>query len=229
MEGIVGQSVSVPFVREATFILSGYKGAAIWFAPFPLYNYGQQTLYFRTTELTGTKIKSMVKAEAFILPVVLVATLVFSQFIWKIAPIPSAAFPFAQKIWEQNAFRQAVINSSTLPGGEHGPFFEAFKPVVIVIGLGLALATYATLSFFGLPVLAVYGIIRGMDGSSPQAIVPQFIGAMFGRYYFAKKFGDKWPQYRVVFFAGYSCGVGLIMMLALGLVFISKSVIQSQY
>ena len=50
-----------------------------------------------------------------------------------------------------------------------------------------------------------------------------------GRYLFAKKFGDRWAQYRFVFFAGYGCGVGLAMMLSLGLVFMSKSVIQSSY
>ena len=58
-------------------------------------------------------------------------------------------------------------------------------------------------------------------------ILPQFAGALLGRYYFAKKFGRNWPQYRVVFFAGYSCGFGLIMMLALGIVFMSKSVFQT--
>ncbi|MGH7213207.1 MAG: peptide transporter, partial [Tepidisphaeraceae bacterium] len=229
MEGIIGMSVQVPFVREATFILTGYQGAAIWFAPFPAHNYGAQTLYFRTTELTGTKITSMIKAEAFIFPVVLVATLVFSQFIWRIAPIPSAAFPFAAKMWEPFAFRQATIFSSTLPGGEHGPFYEAFSVLYIGVGLGLALLTYVTLSFFGLPVLLVYGVIRGMDQATPQVIVPQFIGALLGRYYFSKKFGTNWPQYRVVFFAGYGCGVGLVMMLSLGLVFMSKSVFQSTF
>jgi hypothetical protein len=230
MEGIIGMSVNVPFVREATFILTGYKGAAIWFAPFPAYNYGSQTSYFRQTELTGTKITSMIKAEAFILPVVLVATLVFSQFIWRIGPVPSGAFPFANQIWELNAFRQALIISSTLPGGEHGPFYEAFHANYLFIGLGLALVTYAGLSYFGLSVLLVYGVIRGLDQSNPSVIVPQFIGALFGRYYFAKKFGNKdWPQYRVVFFAGYGCGVGLVMMLSLGLVFMSKSVFQSNF
>jgi hypothetical protein len=229
MEGIVGMSVQIPFVREATFILSGYKGAAIWFAPFPAYNYGAQTLYFRQTELTGTKIWSMVKAEAFIFPIVLVATIVFSQFIWKIAPVPNSAFPYAQQFWELTAFRQALTFSSTLPGGEHGPFYEAFVPLYLGAGVSLALVTYACLSFFGLPVLLVYGVIRGMDQSTPDVILPQLAGAMLGRYYFAKRFGKDWPQYRVVFFAGYGCGVGLIMMLALGLVFMSKSVIQSTF
>lgn len=230
MEGIIGMSVNIPFVREATFILTGYKGAAIWFAPFPAYNYGAQTSYFRQTELTGTKISSMIKAEAFILPVVIISTLVFSQFIWRIAPVPSSAFPFANQYWEQMAYRSALFMSSTLPGGEHGPFYEAFHWSYLLIGLGLAMALYLVLSFFGLPILLVYGIIRGLDQSTPDVILPQFVGALFGKYYFEKKFGKKdWPNYRIVFFAGYGCGVGLIMMLSLGLVFMSKSVFQSNF
>jgi hypothetical protein len=171
----------------------------------------------------------MVKAEIFIFPIVVIATLVFSQFIWKIAPVPSSAFPDAQKFWELRAYQQALIYSSTLPGGEHGAFFQAFHWSYLGIGLGLALFTYAALSFIGLPVLLVYGVIRGLDQSTPDVILPQFIGALLGRYYFARKFGKNWPQYRVVFFAGYACGFGLIMMLALGLVFMSKSVFQSTF
>jgi hypothetical protein len=229
MEGIVGMTVQVPFVREATFILTGYQGAAVWFAPFPAFNYGQQTLYFRTTELTGTKITSMIKSELFIFPIVLVTTILFSQFIWRIAPVPSSAFPYAEKYWDLAAYRQAVIYSSTLPGGQHGPFYEAMQPGVIVVGLAVALLIYGSLSWLGLPVLMTYGIIRGLDQSTPDVILPQFLGALLGRYYLARRFGEKWPLYRVVFFAGYGCGVGLIMMLALGLVFMSKSVFQAVY
>src|SRR5688572_1925580 len=229
MEGIVGMTVQVPFVREATFILTGYQGAAVWFAPFPAFNYGQQTLYFRTTELTGTKITSMIKSELFIFPIVLVTTILFSQFIWRIAPVPSSAFPYAEKYWDLAAYRQAVIFSSTLPGGQHGPFYDAMQPTVILIGLAIALLIYTSLSWLGLPVLLTYGIIRGLDQATPDVILPQFLGALLGRYHFAKRFGDKWPLYRVVFFAGYGCGVGLIMMLALGLVFMSKSVFQAVY
>ncbi len=229
MEGIVGMTVTIPFVREATFILSGYKGAAIWFAPFPAHNYGAQTVYFRQTELTGTSIRSMIKAEAFIVPVLILTTVLFSQFIWRIAPIPSAAFMNAERFWELHAFRQALLYSSTMPGGEHGPFYQAFNVWYLLAGLGIALSCYFVLSRFGLPILLVYGVIRGLDQSAPHVIIPQFIGALVGRYYFARRFGPNWPQYRVVFFAGYGCGVGLISMLSLGLVFMSRSVFQSQY
>jgi hypothetical protein len=229
MEGIVGQSVQIPFVREATFIFSGYRGAAIWFAPFPTHNYGAQTLYFRKTELTGTKITSMIKAELFIFPIVLIATVVFSHFIWRIAPVPSSAFPFAEQWWELTAYRQGLMYSSTLPGGENGVFAQAFHPGYLAAGLFGAVSMYACFSWFGLPVLLFYGVVRGLDQSAPHVIVAQFLGALIGRYYFQKKFGEQWKQFIIVFFAGYSCGVGLIMMLSLGLVFMSKSVFQSQF
>ena len=229
MEGVVGQTVTIPFVREATFIFSGYQGAAVWFAPFPVHNYGAQTLYFRKTELTGTKITSMVKAELFIFPVVLLTTIIFSHFIWQIGAVPSANFPYANQWWELVAWRQGLIYSSTLPGGENGQFAQAFNWHYILAGLAIALMLYGGFARFGLPVLLFYGVVRGLDQTSPHVIIPQFIGALIGRYYFEKKFGENWKPYIVVFFAGYACGTGLIMMLSLGIVFMSKAVFQLQY
>ena len=168
-------------------------------------------------------------SEAFVLPISIISIVVFSHFIWRIAPVPSSAFPYAEKFWEVNAFNQGLIFSSTLPGNEHSMFAEAFKPTYIYWGLGIALALYSTMSFFGLPILFVYGVIRGLDQSLPFVIVPQFIGALLGRYYFKKRFGNMWAQYIIVFYAGYQAGTGLITMLSLGLVFMSKAVIQSAY
>jgi hypothetical protein len=229
IEGIVGLSAPIPFVREATLMLTGYRGAAIWFVPFAPHNYGNQALYFRVTELTGTKLTSLIKAETVIFPISIIATLLFSQFIWRIAPVPSSAFPWAEKWWEVNAFRLGVIYSSTLPGGEYGPFYQAFHPLYMLIGLLIALVMYGGLAFYGLPIFLAYGVIRGLDHPAPANILPQFIGALLGRHYFAKKFGEQWKQYIVVFFAGFSCGMGLVMMFSLGIVFMSKSVFQSAY
>jgi hypothetical protein len=229
MEGVVGQNVELPFIREAARMLTGYRGAAIWFVPMPNNNYGNQALYFRKTELTGTKISSMVKAELFVFPVTMLAMILFSHFIWKIAPVPSNAFPYAQQWWELAAYRRGLLVSSTLGSGAHSEFSEAFHPRFLLAGMGGSLLLYALLAAVGTPLLLFYGIIRGLDQSAPHVIVPQLLGALLGRFYFEKKFGSRWKQYIVVFFAGYSCGVGLIMMFSLGLVFMSKSVFQSQY
>ena len=226
MEGIVGQQVTIPFVREATFILSGYKGAAIWFAPIPLHNYAQQVQFFRTTELTGTRFTSLIKAELLIFPIMALGTVLFAQFIWSIADVPSALFPYANEFWELKAFQQGLLYSATLPGDAPNPFREAFVWQYIAAGGILALAIFGILSYFGLPVFLVYGVVRGLDQSAPHAIVPMFLGAIIGRFILRKRFGEHWSSYRIVFAAGFAAGMGLMTMLSFGLVLMSKSAVQ---
>jgi hypothetical protein len=226
MEGIVGMQVAIPFFREATFILSGYKGAAIWFAPIPLHNYTGQVRQFRTAELTGTKITSIIKADILIFPVLFVGTVLFSQFIWSIGPVPSEMFPYANEFWELNAYRRGLIWSATRPGEAATPFSDAFQPGVVGIGFGLALAVYLVLAHFGLPIFLVYGVVHGLDQTMPHAVIPAFLGALLGRFVFRKWFGENWPRYRIVFAAGFSAGMGLISMLSMGFVLMSKSVIK---
>jgi hypothetical protein len=159
-----------------------------------------------------------------------VATILFSHLIWRIAPVPSGSFQYASKMWEVEAYRQGLIYSSTTGGaGATSAFAQAFDVRFLLAGLIIAVTAFLVLRGFGLPILLVYGVIRGLDQSTTEVILPQFIGALLGRYYFRKKFGEMWPQYRVVFFVGYSAGVGLIAMLSLGIVFIAKSVFQAPY
>lgn len=223
MEGIVGQQMQIPFLREATFILSGYKGAAIWFAPIPLHNYANQVLQFRQMELIGAKLKSLIKAEALTYPLMIVGTLCFAQFIWSLGPVPSEAYPYANEFWELQAYQKGLIYSATLPGDVVNPFMQAFRADFVLSGLGLGLGLYAVLAHFNLPVFLVYGMVRGLDQSLPHTILPTIVGAFIGRFACRKWFGEKWPQYRVVFAAGFGAGMGLISMFALGFVFMTKS------
>ncbi len=227
MEGIVGQHVDIPLVREGVFILSGYQGIDIWFAPIPLHNYSAQVVHFRQVELTGTKFTSLIKAELTILPIVIVTSILFSQFIWRLAPVPSNVYPFAEKMWHLQALNMSITYSATQEGG--GIFAYAFRPPVIGIGLGASLMTYAILSKLGLPIMLVYGAVRGIGQTWPHIVIPHFIGALVGRYVFLKRYGATWRQYAPVLLAGFSCGMGLISMLALGFVLISKAIFQMPY
>ena len=224
MEGLVGMQFSIPFVRESTFILSGYKGAAIWYAPIPMHDYASQVLSFRTMELTGTKFTSLIKAEIITYPLMIVSTLLFAQFMWSMGPVPSEMYPYANEFWELNAYQSGLMATATLPDAGLSPFREAFRADYIGAGFGGALLFYGVLARFNLPVFLVYGLIRGLDQSLPHTIIPTIIGALLGRYGCRKWFGDKWPQYRVVFAAGFGAGMGLISMFALGVVFMMKSV-----
>ena len=225
MEGIAGQFVSLPMVQEASFIAAskffGYHGIGIWYAPIPYHNYGKATVKFREVELTGTSFRSIIKAELVVLPVVLLASLLFSQYIWQLAPIPSEHYPYAQELWHLRALNTLLLQSSTLEG--YSPFFEALNVNYILWGFGIGASTYWLLAAFKLPILLIYGITRGLGQTTPHGIFLEIIGALIGRYYFMKKYGAPWRQYAPVLLAGFSCGMGLMGMLAMGFTLIMRS------
>ncbi|MBI9110364.1 peptide transporter [Maridesulfovibrio ferrireducens] len=231
MEGIAGQFVSLPLVREASFIAGakffGYQGIEIWYAPIPIHNYGEATVHFREIELTGTSIRGIIKAELVVFPVVMIASLLFSQFIWQLAPIPSSNYPYAQELWHLQALNSLLMQTSTLDG--NSLFFQALSGPVIFSGIGLGLILYTVLNTLGLPVLLVYGVVRGLGQSTPHAFVLEVSGALIGRYFFQKKYGAMWRQYAPVLLAGFSCGMGLTGMFAMGCTLILKSLGKMAY
>jgi hypothetical protein len=225
MEGIAGQFISLPMVREASFIAGakffGYQGIEIWYAPIPIHNYGEATVNFRQIELTGTSIRGIIKAEIVVFPVVMVASLLFSQFIWRLAPIPSASYPYAQELWHLQALNTLLMQTSTLEG--NSLFFQALRGSYVVSGLGFGLIIYGLLTLLGLPVLLIYGVVRGLGQSTPHGLILEVIGALLGRFFFLKRYGKMWRQYAPVLLAGFSCGMGLTGMFAMGFTLILKS------
>lgn len=222
LEGIAGQVLSIPFVREATFILSGYRGTAIWFLPIPLHNYGSMTVFYRQCELTGTSFRSIWKAELLLTPIILIGSLGFAHFIWGLAPIPGPQYLYAQEWWEVTAAGQALYMSSTT--GQFSEFERAFNPYFIGWGAGIGGLVFVAFALAGAPTFFVYGVVRGLNQTLPFTVIPEVIGALVGRYYFQKRLGLMWRQYVPVVFAGFSCGMGLVGTLGIGFTFLAKSV-----
>ena len=231
MEGIAGQFVSLPLVREASFIAGakyfGYQGIEIWYAPIPIHNYGSATVSFREIELTGTSIRGIIKSEIVVFPVVMIASLLFSQFIWRLAPIPSSAYPYAQELWHLQALNSLLMQTSTLEG--NSLFFQALNWIYVGAGTLLGVITYIFLTLFGLPVMLVYGLVRGLGQSTPHGLLLEVIGALLGRYFFLRRYGAMWRQYSPVLLAGFSCGMGLMGMFAMGVTLILKSLARLPY
>jgi hypothetical protein len=225
MEGIAGQFVSLPLVREISFIAGakyfGYQGIEIWYAPIPIHNYGEATVNFRQIELTGTSIRGIIKSEIVVFPIVMTASLLFSQFIWRLAPIPSSAYPFAQEIWHLQALNTLLMQSSTLEG--NAAFYQALNFIYVAAGVGLGVIVYAILTLFGLPIMLVYGMVRGLGQTLPHGHILEVAGALLGRFFFLKRYGAMWRQYAPVLLAGFSCGMGLTGMFAMGVTLILKS------
>jgi len=225
LEGLAGQVVQIPMVREAAFILSGYSGGVkIWFLPVPMHDYGRGTVAYRRAELVGTKFWSLWKAEIVLVPIVLVSSIFFAQFIWSLAPIPGPEYPYTEVMWEMNAANRSIMYSSTL--GRFSAFEEAFNWKYLSAGLSFGVVLFAIMNPLHLPIMLIYGVIRGLNQTMPHTVLPQFLGALIGRYYFRKRLGLKWRQYIPVVAAGFSCGMGLITVFSVGLNFLAKSVIK---
>lgn len=212
--GICGQSVDIPYLREAAYILSGYKGVEIWLAPIPIENMGGAAQSFRTHELCGVNFWSYVKATGLIVPLSFILSFVFWAFIWKSGAIPSDKFPFVQKMWELGAKQTVVLYSATLDNGGAQPlFFQALHLPVIGGSFVFSLVSFVLLTIFKLPTMAIYGFVQGVGGM-PHGFVPLVIGALIGKFYFDKKLGRKrFLEIMPVLLAGYGTGVGLIALL----------------
>ena len=222
--GITTRGVGIPYLPQATFILSGYKGVDIWFAGIPLYDQGGAAQRFREIELTGTKFTSVVKAEIFLLAVMLGCSFLFWSFFWKLGPIPSSSYPYVQTFWPQTATFSLLWATATQPGQEQNWLMHALKPNLMGIGLGGAMGLYAVLAVFKVPLMWFYGLVGGFT-SSTSGPIPLFIGAMLGKYYFRRRFGlHRWRLYAPVLIAGYYCGQGLMGMAGIAIAIILKSV-----
>ena len=222
LEGIAGEVLNIPFIREAAFIYSGYRGMAVWFLPIPLYNYSQMAVQYRQAELTGTKFASIWKSEVLLMPIIVIGSLVFAHVIWRLGPIPGPQYLFAQEWWEVTAAQQSMVFSSTLGGFTE--FEQAFNASYIGAGLLAGGVLVSGLSWLGAPIFFVYGVVRGINQTFPFVVIPQLVGALIGRYYFRRQLGPMWRQYIPVIFAGFSCGMGLVGTLGIGLTFVAKSV-----
>lgn len=233
MIGLTGSpyGASIPYLRQAAIIFSGYKGMAAWFAPLPIHDHGTAVRTYKQLELTKTKFISYVKLTAVTTLVVFFCSFMFWEFIWRLEPIPSNTYPYVQLMWPFDATMQTLWLKSTLPaedvaGGAMGISLlrEIIKWELVGSGFIAGLAFYFTLVLIKAPTLIFFGFVGSLS-QFPHLIILQFLGALLGRYYFQKRFGEaKWKAYTPILLAGYSCGMGLIGMTSVSIALISKAV-----
>ena len=222
LEGLAGQVIEIPFIAELSFILSGYTGVKIWFLPIPKSNYSGSVVGYKQAELLGCKFTSLWKAQFYLYPIIVVSTLLFSSFIWSLAEIPSAVYPYTTEIWEFSAKNTCLLYSSTL--GEYSQFSEALGLWRFVSGLATGGVVMGVLGWFGAPTMLFFGVVRGMGQVMPHSVIPNFIGALIGRFYFERKYGREWRKMILLVYSGFGVGMGLISILAVGFVFLAKAV-----
>ncbi len=213
LEGICGQAISIPYLREMTILMTGYKGVDIWFAPMPIQNLGGETRGFRVLELTGTKIISQVKTLLLTLPIVVIASFLTAEILWRMAPVPSGAYPFTEMMWELNLRQWAIMITATQEGGSQ--FLEAMHLNYATWGFFSGSFLFGSLSLLGLPIMLIFGAVWGLAQSNPGAMFCTLLGALLARFYFKPKYRDMWLRYMTTLMAGFGCGMGITSMIAM--------------
>ena len=222
LEGLAGQVIEIPFITEISFILSGYTGAKIWFLPIPKANYGVQVVSYKQAELLGCRFGSVWKAQLLLFPIIILSSLFFSSFIWSLAEIPSAVYPYTEKIWDLTAKNTCLVYSATL--GEYSQFSEALGWGRFLAGFGSAGAVMGLLGWFGAPTMLFFGVVRGLGQTAPHTVVPNFLGALIGKFYFERRYKREWRKMIPVVSSGFFVGTGLVSILSVGFVFLAKAV-----
>ena len=213
LEGICGRAVSIPYLRELTILFSGYKGADIWFAPMPIQNLGRETVGFRVLELTGTKIISQIKTLLLTVPIVIIASFLTSELLWRMAPIPSSAYPYTERMWELKLRQWCLMKTATLEGGSQ--FLEALHGDYVLWGLFSGSGLFALLTAFGLPIMLIFGAVQGLNQSNPGTMFCTMLGACIARFHFKRKYKDMWLKYMTAIMPGFGCGMGITSMIAM--------------
>ena len=98
--GVLGRDLfELPYIHEMTFILSRYEEIDVWFVHLPDEDYGRGTQHWRVLELTGTTFTSNIAGTLLMMPILIVAGILVMHFVWQIAPIPSAQYPYANMMF----------------------------------------------------------------------------------------------------------------------------------
>ena len=119
---------------------------------------------------------------------------------------------------------QAFWAKSTLAEGGNELIRSIIRWEYVLTGALGSAGILGVLSLLRWPVALFYGFIGGV-GAWPHFLLPNFIGALLGRYHLQKRFGEaRWRAYAPILLAGYSCGMGLVGMSSIALALISKAV-----
>ncbi|MCS7119622.1 MAG: hypothetical protein RMJ07_02725 [Nitrososphaerota archaeon] len=143
--------------------------------------------------------------------------LISLDFFWRIAPIPSSAYPFTVYSALSSAYNDAMIVSRQLKITLESIGLPALALFVALI-IGDQISRVIGLSF------PIVGLVMGLY-LPPHSVIPLFIGSLVSRYLAPKLFGgaERWRCIMGYIVAGELSGEGLMLMLNVVLALMYKS------
>jgi len=218
--GETGLEFNVLYVREGASVAAGYLynpatgyGLNAWFAPIYIGVSGVGwTGGFAGATFTGTDKRDYIKAYIFAIPLTYALNLIFTQAFWSIAPVPSAAYPWAAADWPvRSLFDLLWIRSP----------FSVLKPMWILIPFIIGSIVALSCSAFKIPFVLISFSV-GITQPIPWT-VSILIGGILAKI-FMRRFGKEWwDEYKAVIVAGTLLGEGLVVAISAAIMLIMKA------
>jgi hypothetical protein len=214
--GLTGYVVDVPYVNEAVFLMSGYKNVNIWFAPLMITQGtgGWFAATYKLCELTGTKITSLITAHLIIASIAFVLSFIYLQLFWTMAPIPSAIYPATSAFWPISVVTRSLWMTGSL--------FSVVSIQLILGSFVLGAIIESVSTFLHLPFSTMAMAVGGLT-ALPVAVT-FLIGGIVAKI-LSRIFGEEWWRaYRASAAAGIFLGQSAIVVIAVGVNMVTKSI-----
>jgi len=205
-----GISASIPAGQLDRVVLAaaGYKGLNAWFMSPAIVTEasfgGPVASNWVLAERTNSTFTGFLKSFFVIYPISTIASIVFTQMFWSIAPIPSGTYPYSNYFWQIDLMSNLVWFSRKA---------EMFRFDWMIMGVIVGLVIYIVLSFLHLPAPGIMvALAAGM--SSPPPFVMNILFGYFIRLIIEKVVGKSiFDNYKFTTIAAINTGTGLAFAL----------------
>jgi hypothetical protein len=215
--GELGFFPSMPWPWQAIVYLTPYQGYSAWaVSPYIcLGSPGGISQAVKVSYLTETRPKDYFKALVVATALNVAFGFVIVDAFWRLAPIPSSAYPASMIYWPATATndslfvtRQINLDVRMLLGS------SAFSFALYLVG--------NLLQRSGIPFSAVPFLIGCY--TLPTSAIMIFLGSIVGQYGISRYVGrEKWNLMRGVLSAGVFAGVGVFLGVSVSIMLISKA------
>jgi len=221
--GETGYVISIPYEWYATLYLIDYRKIDAWLISpviggMPSAEGGSPYWAFmvKVGYLTQTRPMDVIKALVYTIIIYNLMSFVWMEFFWRLAPIPSAAYPYALASWPVQLINQVVWITRQIRLSSQ----QFITPFIFM--LVLSLAGRILVAKFRIPFSPV-ALVTGMN-MIPPYVIPVFIGSLLGRFLFPRFFGkEEWERRRAIIAAGIASGEGIVAGIGIALLLLSKA------
>lgn len=222
VRGETGFWLDIPYLREGILMASmvaadipiySELGMYPWFTPMTPANGSGWARAFYVCDGIKLKFSSYVKAVILVAtPLTILFSLLYTELVWRISPVPSSMFPYAQVYWPINAAQSSLWYTRLTHG---------FRPELMVYSLIAGVALWVCSSIVHMPLLII-GVAMGATAlPTPLA---WFIGLVLFKLLARRVGAERLRSYALMFTGGLSIGLAIAITISAGIVMVAKSI-----